>query len=93
MYGHQRARLLECVFHHYVVRLHQGIKEFGGESLVLVGDVQKADEIQDAIKRLVDESGGHLHLLFPNAGINGACATMRMRFRVYTNMRRTLDTL
>jgi NADP-dependent 3-hydroxy acid dehydrogenase YdfG len=51
--------------------LPQEIEQFGGKSVVLCGDVQKAHEIENAIKKLADESNGKLHILFPNAGING----------------------
>ncbi len=49
------------------------IKEIGGQSLALAGDVSQPDDVRHAVDKLVSEYGG-LDIVFANAGINGLWA-------------------
>ncbi len=49
------------------------IEEIGGQALALQTDVSKADAVQEAVARAVEEFG-QLDVVFANAGINGVWA-------------------
>lgn len=45
----------------------------GGEAIPLVADISRPEEMETAVRKLVDE-WGHLDIVFANAGINGVWA-------------------
>ena len=51
------------------------IKERGGEAIVVVADVSRADQMQRAVEQTV-ERWGRLDIVFANAGINGVWAPL-----------------
>jgi NAD(P)-dependent dehydrogenase (short-subunit alcohol dehydrogenase family) len=51
------------------------IKERGGEALVVVADVSRADQMQRAVAHTI-ERWGQLDIVFANAGINGVWAPL-----------------
>ncbi len=53
----------------------KAIRDAGGEALVLVADVSRPEEMQSAVKQLVDE-WGRLDIAVANAGINGVWAPL-----------------
>ncbi len=50
-----------------------GIREAGGEAMVLVADVSQPDQMRRAVQALVD-AWGRLDIVFANAGIDGVWA-------------------
>jgi len=53
----------------------QGIRNGGGETLVLKADISKVEQMQDAYKKL-NEAWGQLDIVFANAGVNGVWAPL-----------------
>jgi NAD(P)-dependent dehydrogenase (short-subunit alcohol dehydrogenase family) len=51
------------------------IEQHGGEAIVLVADVSRADQIQQAVAQTI-ERWGRLDIVFANAGINGVWAPL-----------------
>jgi NAD(P)-dependent dehydrogenase (short-subunit alcohol dehydrogenase family) len=49
------------------------IRDEGGEAIILEADISQPDEMQQAVKKLVDE-WGRIDIVFANAGINGVWA-------------------
>jgi NAD(P)-dependent dehydrogenase (short-subunit alcohol dehydrogenase family) len=64
--GHTEDELRETV---------DEIKRAGGEASVVVADISKADQMQKAVEKTI-ENYGRLDIVFANAGINGVWAPL-----------------
>jgi NAD(P)-dependent dehydrogenase (short-subunit alcohol dehydrogenase family) len=51
------------------------IKQHGGEGMVLVADISKPEQMEQAVQKLVD-AYGRLDIVFANAGVNGKWAPL-----------------
>ncbi len=56
-----------------VQRSVEEIRGSGGEAIALIADISKPEEMEEAVKKLVEE-WGRLDIVFANAGINGVWA-------------------
>lgn len=53
--------------------VEQGIRKAGGDAMVIVSDVSKPQDVEQAIRQTIDR-WGRLDMVFANAGINGTWA-------------------